>query len=59
MSEPVTSLLEQMLVEQQAQTELLRRIASNQVVLIQALAAEQGEDLDSATLTYMDGTPCR
>ena len=59
MSEPVTSLLEQMLVEQQAQTELLRRIASNQVVLIQALAEDQGEDPDSAPLTYMDGKPCR
>ena len=59
MSEPVTSLLEQMLVEQQAQTELLRQIASNQVVLIQALAEDQGEDLDPAPLTYMDGTPCR
>ena len=59
MSEPVTSLLEQMLVEQQAQTELLRQIASNQVVLIQALAEDQDEGLDSAPLTYMDGTPCR
>ena len=59
MSEPVTSLLEQMLVEQQTQTELLRQIESNQTVLIQALAEDQGEDPDSAPLTYMDGTPCR
>ena len=58
MSEPVTSLLEQMLAEQQAQTELLRQIASNQTLLIQALAEDQGEDLDSAPSTYMDGTPC-
>ena len=59
MSEPVTSLLEQMLVEQQVQTELLRQIESNQTVLIQALAEDQGEDPDSAPLTYMDGKPCR
>ena len=59
MSEPVTSLLEQMLVEQQTQTELLRQIESNQTVLIQALAEDQGEDPDSAPLTYLDGKPCR
>lgn len=59
MSEPVTSLPEQMLAELQVQTGLLRQIASNQVVLIQALAEDQDEGLDSAPLTYMDGTPCR
>lgn len=54
-----TSLLEQMLIEQRKQTELLKQIANNQMVLIQALAEEQGEDLDAMPLTYMDGSPCR
>ncbi|MEJ8867263.1 hypothetical protein [Pseudomonas jessenii] len=59
MSEPATSLLEQMLIEQQKQTELLRQIANNQMVLIQALAEDQGEDSDTLPLTYMDGSLCR
>jgi hypothetical protein len=59
MSEHATSLLEQMLIEQQRQTELLKQIANNQMVLIQALAEDQGEDHDTMPLTYMDGSPCR
>lgn len=59
MSEHATSLLEQMLIEQQKQTELLKQIANNQMVLIQALAEDQGEDHDAMPLTYMDGSPCR
>ena len=58
MSEPVSSLLERMLNEQGKQTELLRQIAHNQVLLIQSLAEDQDEDPDAVPTTYMDGTPC-
>ena len=58
MSEPVNSLWERMLIEQEKQTELLRQIAHNQVVLIQSLAEDQDEDPDAMPTTYMDGTPC-
>ena len=56
MSEPATSLLEQMLAEQKKQTGLLQQIATNQVALIQALSEEQGVDPDERPQTYMDGT---
>ena len=59
MSEPVNSLWERMLIEQEKQTELLRQIAHNQVVLIQSLAEDQDEDPDVIPATYMDGSPCR
>ena len=59
MSEPVSSLLERMLIEQEKQTGLLKQIVHNQVVLIQSLAEDQDEDPDAMSTTYMDGTPCR
>ncbi|MNP87419.1 hypothetical protein D3C76_1882960 [compost metagenome] len=60
MSEHVASLLERMVIEQERQTNLLQQIASNQVLLIQALATEQiDQDPDAMPLTYMDGSPCR
>jgi hypothetical protein len=52
--------MDQMLVEQQRQSELLKQISNQQALLIQALAEEQAEqDPDAHPLTYMDGTPCR
>lgn len=59
MSEPVVSLLEQMLVEQQKQTQLLQQIASNQVILIEALGEEPGQEDDAPPTHYLDGRPCR
>lgn len=59
MSEHVTSLLEQMLDEQKKQTVLLEQIATQSLVLIEALADGDGPDPDAPPLTYMDGSPCR
>lgn len=56
MSEHAVSLLEQLVAEQQKQTSLLEQIASNQILLIQALSEDQDMDEDSQPLTYMDGT---
>jgi hypothetical protein len=53
------SLLTQVLTEQKQQTAILNRMAEQQLLLIQALADEDGEDPDAMPLTYMDGTPCR
>ncbi|WP_339492402.1 hypothetical protein [Pseudomonas rhizophila] len=51
------SLLTQVLAEQVEQTALLRRMADQQLMLIQAMADEP-EDPDALPLTYMDGSPC-
>lgn len=59
MSEHEASLLERMLAEQVKQTELLQQIASNQVVLIQALGEDPGLDEEDPPLTYLSGQPCR
>ncbi|QHB00515.1 hypothetical protein FXO12_00300 [Pseudomonas sp. J380] len=49
-----------LLDEQKKQTAILKRMAEQQSLLIQALAEDQGEqDPDARPLTYMDGTPCR
>ncbi|MGO2711587.1 hypothetical protein [Pseudomonas helleri] len=53
------SLLTQVLTEQKQQTAILNRMAEQQLLLIQAMAEDQGEDPDAMPLTYMDGTPCR
>lgn len=53
------SLLTQVLTEQKQQTAIFNRMAEQQLLLIQALADEDGEDPDAMPLTYMDGTPCR
>ncbi|GFM89358.1 hypothetical protein PSCICO_47570 [Pseudomonas cichorii] len=48
-----------MLSEQKKQTALLQQIATNQMVLIQALAEEQGVEEEMQALTYLDGSPVR
>ncbi|WP_323158248.1 hypothetical protein [Pseudomonas viridiflava] len=66
MNEHSNSLLSQILAEQmmqtallQSQTDLLHRMAEQQVTLIEALADSEPEDPDTQPLTYLDGTPCR
>lgn len=59
MSEPVISLLEQLLAEQQKQTGLLEQIATQNLALIEALADDAGPDPDAPPLTYLSGAPCR
>ena len=59
MNEHAVSLLEQMLTEQKKQTALLEQIATQNLALIEALADDQGTDLDDESRTYLDGTPCR
>lgn len=58
MSEQVSSLLVEILGEQKKQTAILERMAEQQLLLISALAEEQGEqDPDAPATTYMDGSP--
>ncbi len=59
MSEPVISLLEQMLEEQKKQTSLLEQIATQNLALIEALADEGGVDPDAPPQAYLSGAPCR
>lgn len=60
MSEQANCLQVEMLSEMKKQTALLERMETNQAILIQALAEEQGEqDPEAPPLMYMDGTPCR
>ena len=57
MSEQVSCLLVELLAEQKKQTVLLEQIAKQQILMIQVLADEQGEqDPDAMPLTYMDGS---
>lgn len=57
MSEQVNCLLVELLAEQKKQTALLEKIAKQQILMIEVLADEQGEqDPDSLPLTYMDGS---
>ena len=53
------SLLIQVLAEQKQQTEILGRMADQQLMLIQAMGEDEPEDPDAQPQTYMDGTPCR
>ncbi|NWC29981.1 hypothetical protein HYE76_26420 [Pseudomonas tolaasii] len=55
----LAQVLHAILDEQKKQTAILERMAEQQGLLIQALADDQGEDLDAPPMTYMDGTPCR
>ncbi|GFM73748.1 hypothetical protein PSCICL_47400 [Pseudomonas cichorii] len=57
MSEQAISLQAQMLAEQKKQTALLQLMVSNQMVLIQALAEDQGVDEEIQAMTYLDGSP--
>ncbi|WP_099431099.1 YebO family protein [Pseudomonas mosselii] len=59
MSEPVISLLEQMLEEQKKQTSLLEQIATQNLALIEALADEVDVDPNAPPKTYLSGAPCR
>lgn len=57
MSEQVSCLLVEILGEQKKQTVLLEQIAKQQILMIEVLADEQGEDdPDAAPTTYMDGS---
>lgn len=57
MSEQVSCLLVELLAEQRKQTSLLEQIAKQQIMMIEVLADEQGEqDPDAMPLTYMDGS---
>ncbi|CAI8892317.1 MULTISPECIES: hypothetical protein [Pseudomonas syringae group] len=64
MNEHSNSLLSQILAEQvkqtellQIQTDLLHRMAEQQVTLIEALADSEQDDQEAELTTYMDGTP--
>lgn len=60
MSEQLSCLLVELLAEQKKQTSLLEQIAKQQILMIEVLADEQGEqDPDALATTYMDGTPVR
>ncbi|KTC60177.1 hypothetical protein [Pseudomonas savastanoi] len=59
MNEHSNSLLSQILAEQVKQTQLLQRMAEQQMLLINALSEEEPEDPDAQPDTYLDGTPCR
>lgn len=57
MSEQVNCLLVELLTEQKKQTSLLEQIARQQILMIEVLADEQGEqDPDAMPMTYMDGS---
>ncbi|AKF51853.1 hypothetical protein PsyrH_15400 [Pseudomonas syringae pv. syringae HS191] len=59
MNEHSNSLLSQILAEQVKQTQLLQRMAEQQMLLINALSEEEPGDPDTQPRTYLDGTPCR
>ena len=57
MSEQVSCLLVELLAEQKKQTALLEQIAKQQILMIEVLADEQGEqDPDAMSMTYIDGS---
>ncbi|KPB64261.1 Uncharacterized protein AC510_3492 [Pseudomonas amygdali pv. myricae] len=57
MNEHSNSLLSLILAEQVKQTQLLQRMAEQQMLLINALSEEEQDDPDAEPATYMDGTP--
>ncbi|MCO1622231.1 hypothetical protein [Pseudomonas putida] len=59
MNEQAISLLQQILDQQQKQTNLLEKIATQNLALIEALADGDDPDPDAPPSTYLDGTPCR
>ncbi|MBX7274605.1 hypothetical protein K2E96_01995 [Pseudomonas sp. ERGC3:05] len=57
MSEQLSCLLVELLAEQKKQTSLLEQIARQQVLMIEVLADEQGEqDPDALPMKYLDGS---
>ncbi|RMR06601.1 hypothetical protein [Pseudomonas syringae group genomosp. 7] len=57
MNEHSNSLLSLILAEQMKQTELLRLMTEQQMMLINALSEEEQADPEAEPTTYMDGTP--
>lgn len=57
MSEQAISLLQQILEQQQKQTDLLEQIATQNLALIEALADDQGLEPDAAPRIYLSGAP--
>ncbi len=49
----------ELLAEQQKQTALLEKIATQNLALIEALADEADDDQDAPPTHYLDGTPCQ
>ena len=53
----LTQFLQASLEEQKKQTALLEQIAKQQILMIEVLADEQGDqDPDAMPMTYMDGS---
>ena len=53
----LTQFLQASLEEQKKQTALLEQIAKQQILMIEVLADEQGEqDPDAMPMTYIDGS---
>lgn len=57
MNEQAIFLLQQILEQQQKQTGLMEKIASQNLALIEALADDQGLDPDAAPQVYLSGAP--
>ncbi|WJO30991.1 hypothetical protein [Pseudomonas monteilii] len=57
MNEQAISLLQQILEQQQKQTNLLKQVAAQNLALIEALADEQGLESDVAPQAYLSGAP--
>lgn len=57
MNEQAISLLQQILEQQQKQTDLLEMIASQNLALIKALADDQGLDPEQQPMAYLSGAP--
>jgi hypothetical protein len=57
-NEQAISLLQQILDQQQKQTNLLEQIAIQNLALIEALA-DEGADPDAPPKNYLSGEPCR
>ena len=57
MSEQENCFMVELLTEQKKQTSLLEQIASQQILMIEVLADEQGDqDPDAMPMTYIDGS---
>ncbi len=56
MSTLIAQALQAILNEQKKQTATLELMASQQALLLQALAEDQGQDPDARQMTYMDGS---
>jgi len=59
MNEQLISLLERIVVAQEAQAQSTKQMSERLGLLIQAMAEDELEDPGAQPRTYMDGTPCR